>query len=297
MKRTNFFLIPIFLLVISFTGCKSLPTEKVEVNVFDILDKDSSLYLRIPVANHKKLTSEIISSAVKNCSLDNSALITSNIDTIYAGFSTSTNRKRVQIASSVRLPAITNTMLTKAGWKSFVPKADELSVITAKGYKSPDESANLVLFPLSQAACFSDDTSTLVENYLTAVKNASLSLNSDDQWHNSSLYSWITEETPNVRFYLVRPQNFLSILLGTELSSRVFKLLYTRGEFEVLEDNSYNLTLELEFLDSRLVKPAVAFIEVSLGLTDAVVSMESATHVKVSNIHLQLKQFLQMLGY
>ena len=75
-------MIPIFLLVISFTGCKSLPTEKVEVNVFDILDKDSSLYLRIPVANHKILTSEIISSAVKNCSLDNSALITSNIDTI-----------------------------------------------------------------------------------------------------------------------------------------------------------------------------------------------------------------------
>ena len=80
-------------------------------------------------------------------------------------------------------------------------------------------------------------------------------------------------------------------------SSSYFKLVYTCGEISQDQNGKYNLTLELEFKDSRLIKGALAMLEVALGLTDAQFENTTPTHIKVTGINISFTQLLKMLGY
>ena len=298
LKLRKISFLPI-LLALFLLGCKSVPVQTTQVNPLDLLDTDSSLYIRIPVKSHTKLVSSLLESNINGIVSDDATKMAGYLDVIYAGLSSKDDRKRLQVAVKGSLPSLTAVALKKSGWKKYSVKSNSLSesLLSLTSFQNASNTMQLSLLEQNSIACLAQDISPMLSNYAKYSALNYTYTDQDDIWRTSRLYSWVSEETDNIKFYIVRPQNFLSILLGNTVSSSYFKLVYTCGEISQDQNGKYNLTLELEFKDSRLIKGALAMLEVALGLTDAQFENTTPTHIKVTGINISFTQLLKMLGY
>ena len=71
-------------------GCKSTPVVEKYVNPLDLIDGNSSFYLKIPTSQDKELVANIIEKNIQNVSKKDADLVASRIDTIFIGL----NRRR-----------------------------------------------------------------------------------------------------------------------------------------------------------------------------------------------------------
>ena len=85
-------------------------------------------------------------------------------------------------------------------------------------------------------------------------------------------------------------------MIGADISTRVFKLVYAKGDFTKLPNQKYELTLDLEFQNKIYVKPAISILILTLGLTDSEIHQVSDTHIKLTGVHLNFNQLINMLG-
>ena len=169
-----------------------------------------------------------------------------------------------------------------------------------------------IALPSESQMVFSQNVKPLLDMYNCEKQflNGGFSLNGDSEedndcdnssiyrndWKSSDLYGWISSDVPSIHFYIVRPQAFLTNLIGTDISNKVFKLVYAKGNFSKLPNSKYELTLELDFQDKKYVKPAVSLLILALGLTDSELRLTSPTHVILSGVHLNVSQLINMLG-
>lgn len=288
----------IFLLSFVFFGCKSKSVESIPVYTFDSLDDEAAMYIHIPPKENAELLVKFILKFYKGISQDDAELIVSKLDDMYASFGSRKNKKRIQIALEGKIPSIVKTMLKKQGFEKKSYNAKSLADSKTTMYEYFDSKDMDIAFPSSNQVLISQNVESFIDmfNMEKEVANSQVKLEQPfrSDWKECDLYKWISEQVPSIHFYIVRPQAFLTNLIGTDISSELFKLVYAKGNFSKMPNSNYELTLELEFQNERYIKPAISILRLALGLTDSKVVQTSKTHVIVSNVHINSNQLINM---
>ena len=285
------------LAVSMMTACKTAPQTAFETpDAFDVLDDEGAMYISIPAKENSDLLEQFISSMKLGVSENDAKTIVSKIDRVYASFGSVKDKKRVQISAEVNVPGAAAGLLKKNGYEEKTVKCDSVygSDFIYKYYSGAIEMA----FPSSKNVLISKDVVPMIQNYafeeLIANERIEFSSAYKLDWKQSDLYQWVSEDTETIHFYIVRPQAFLSNLLGSAISTKTFKLNYAKGQFAKLPNSKYELTLELNFQDPRFIKPAISLLGLALGLTDSEAKQIDANTVKLSGVHVSTKQLIDM---
>ncbi|MCR5612475.1 hypothetical protein [Treponema sp.] len=281
-----------------FAGCKSAPVTALEsVNAFDVLDDDAALYLSIPAKENSDLLEQFISSLKLGVSESDAKMIVSKLNTVYASFGSKADKKRVCISCDANIPDSVSAILKSSGYTEKTVEFDSVYG-TNTPYKYYSSNTLEMAFPSSRNALISKSVVPLIKNYAfeEMVANGCVDFVQEYKadWLDSDLYKWLTFDTNAIHFYIVRPQSFLSNLLGSAVSSKTFKLNYAKGEFTKLANSKYGLTLDLNFQDPKYIKPAMSLLTLALGLTDSEMQMVDSKTVKLSGVHISSKQLIDM---
>lgn len=282
-------------LIFSLVGCKSAPVVS-EVNPLDLLDNNSSFYLRIPTSVDPVMIQNMLRNNLKNLSQSDAEKVTDRIDTIYIGLNKSRKSADYQISALCNFPkiAINQAFSKKNGWTS-----DKLVLSGVDGkpvnYTVYQNSGLLAAFPSVNVACLGRAVPSMVEKYnLLTKKESDPSVVPLD----AEVRSWLQYENDipddQVRFYASKPQSFLSMLTGANLN---FKLVYVRGilENDPKNDKQYFMQLEFEFKEPKMLPAAKAMLSVAFGLTDSDVRITSDTHLIISRIKINKQQLAKIL--
>lgn len=267
-----------------------------DVNPLDMLDNNSSFYMRIPSSIDSELIERMLQSNVKGLSESDSKKVSGRIDTVYIGMKKTKRSVDFQISSLCNFPkvAVASAFTKKNGWNSAKlslddPMGKEIS------YTVYDNQGLFASFPSVNAACLGRSVPDMIEKY----HFLSQKMSSDSIVPlNPEIRSWLCYEDDipdnQVRFYAATPQSFLTTLTGANLN---FKLIYVRGilENDPKNENQYLMQLEFEFRDYRVVPAAKAMLSVAFGLTDSDVSMNSETHLTISKIKINKQQLYKIL--
>lgn len=297
---------------ISFTGCKTAPVNELSLNpvkTIDILDDEGAMYIHIPAEENKELLEILVSGFLKGISQSDAKLLVSKVDNVFVSFGSRKDKKRVQMALDGNIPGAAGSLLKNNGYeeKSYSAKSlYEPSVEFYTAYKYYSSADLQIAMPSSKQVVISKNVEPMLDVY-NCERDAENEICGGGQvidfeepyrndWKTCDLYQWIDEDVPSIHFYIVRPQAFLSNLIGSDVSSRVFKLVYAKGNFSKLPNSKYELTLDLEFQDKKYVKPAVSLLILTMGLTDSDIKTVSPTHVQLTGVHMNTKQLTNMLG-
>lgn len=316
MKRNklNLFLKKTFLILgisfISFTGCKTVPQAGKILNpvkTVDILDDEAAMYIHIPAKENSELLESMVSSYFKGMSEGDTKNLVSKIDNVYAAFGSRKDKKRIQLALDGNIPSMLPTGLKRNGFTenkyvaSTLYEGNDDSLSTYYCYDSSEMQVGVVS---ATQLVISKNVRPMIDSYncerdaINEIGGQTIDFVQEyrGDWKTSDLYQWISEDVSTIHFYIVRPQAFLSTLIGSDMSSEVFKLVFAKGNFSKLPNSKYELTLDLEFKNAKFVKPAVSLLFLTMGLTDSDVKTISPTHVQLTGVHLNTKQLVKMLG-
>lgn len=294
-----------------FTGCKTTSqflTQLNPVKTVDILDDQGAMYVHIPVDENKDLFEKFILAFFQNMDEDDVQMIISKVDNVYASFGSINDKSRVQIALDGTIPFLTGALLKKNGFTEKTYSAASLystSTESAATYKYYEANGIQIAIPSMTQMIICKDVSTMLDTYncekeaANALTEEQIAVTSNyrQDWKTTDLYDWINTNDTAINFYIVRPQSFLSKLIGSNISSSIFRLNYTKGKFEKITNTiNYELTLDLEFANNRFVKPALSLLTLSLNLADIELKQISSTHLQLSGVHLNMDQLTNMLG-
>lgn len=281
-----------------FAGCKSVPkAPAVSVNTVDMLDSEGAMYIHIPAEENRELIELLLRNFYKQLDENNARLAASKIDGVYASLGSKKHKKRFQLAVEGKFPKSVHSMLKKHGFTEEFYNAASLSEQdSASQYAYFQNGSVQIAFPSENQTVCSQNVKPVLDMFNCEKQSLALSEPFRQDWKNSDLYSWISEDVPSIHFYIVRPQSFLTNLIGTDISSKVFKLVYAKGNFAKLPNSKYELTLELDFQDAKYIRPATSLLSLALGLTDSELTMTSPTHVVLRGVHLSAQQLVKMLG-
>ena len=286
--------------VLLCTACKTAPQVSYQTpDAFDVLDDEGAMYVSIPAKENGELLEKFITGFKLGVSENDAKAIVSKIDRIYASFGSRSDRNRICVSAQANVPAAVTGLLKKNGYEEKFVTCDTVNGKNS-GYKYLSSESIEMAFPSSKNVLISKDVVPMIKNYafeelvLNGMYDFEIPYKPD--WKESDLYKWISEDTEAIHFYIVRPQSFLSNLLGSAVSTKTFKLNYAKGQFEKLPNTKYGLTLELSFQEPRYIKPAMALLSLALGLTDSETSQVNMNTVKLSGVHVSSKQLIEMFG-
>ena len=284
----------------AIASCKSAPVSTLNpVKAFDVLDDDGALYISIPARENSELLEKFIASFKLGVSESDAKMIVSKLDRVYASFGSKANKRRICVSAEANIPGAVTGVLKKNGYEEATVEAESIHGPKTL-YKYYSSESIQMAFPSAKNVLISKNVVPLIKNYAFEEMVANGAGNFEEpyreDWYNSDLYKWLTEDTTKIHFYIVRPQSFLSNLLGSAVSTKTFKLNYAKGEFEKLPNSKYGLTLELNFMESRFIKPAVSLLSLALGLTDSEIEQIDNNTVKLSGVHISSKQLIDMFG-
>lgn len=280
------------------SSCKSAEKTIPEVDALSVLEEDSSVYFRIPVASHAEFVKKLLCSAVEGLTEDNADLIIPKIDTICAGIGSEEDAGRVQLSAAGMIPpvALKTVFKEKHGWKSSASPVKSVfskNLLPYTTYSRANTDYVLSL-PALKNIVMAKNIVPLLERYnkqYEAVVSTGLILAPSDAW-TSNTYEWMTESTDDIRFCVLRPQAFLAALLGTEMR---FALVCARGKFVEKENGVFTLSLELEFENSFVVKAASAALRLAFG-SQISISQPDPAILKLSDINFTQDKILQLFG-
>ncbi len=301
MKKLNFLkAVPAaFLILFCFSACKSLEQSIPAVDAMAVLEDDSAVYFKIPVAKHSEFAKKLLCSAVPGLTEDNADYLIPKVNTMCAGLGkigAKSLSSRVQVSVDGYLPPIAvNAALTeKNGWKmkksSVSAKISGISVPCVY-YERKDTDFKLGLASLKNVV-FAKDIDPLLKHYsaqLDSLYENGTVLQPEKNWTNST-YDWMTSSSDNIRFCVLYPQAFIKNLLGVELN---FAIANARGTFTEKEED-FILSIEIEFQNNLVVNAAKAFLSLYYGKS---VSFETSANVlKVANISLSQEKVLNLIS-
>lgn len=279
------------------TACKTVPQTSFKTpDAFDVLDDEGAMYISIPAKENSDLLEHFITSMKLGVSDSDAKMLVSKLDRVYASFGSVKDKKRVQISAEANVPGAAAGLLKKNGYEEKIVKCDSVygNDYAYKYYSGAIEMA----FSSSKNVLISKDVVPMIRNYAfeELIVNDCLDFCQEYKadWKDSDLYKWVSEDTETIHFYIVRPQAFLSNLLGSAMSTRTFKLNFAKGQFEKLPNGKYGLTLELNFQEPKYIKPAISLLSLALGLTDSEAKQIDANTVKLSGVHVSTKQLIDM---
>ena len=298
----------VFIAEILFSCASTLPSgerdDGVKVNAFDTLEQDSNAYIRIPVKFHPDLTnnlfravigSDISESYVKN--------ITDNIDVIYLGVGSSSDKGRLQIACDGSVSTAMKLALSSMkNWKKETKSVSTTGIYTV--YTEENSKFQLCV-PGSNLICLSKDLTPQLTLYdmEASLQGGSADLVGDNAtsnaagWKSGAVYNFIGKaETSNVRIYMDTPLAFVTNLLGVSLSTSIFQLNFIQGDLKLLPSGKYSIDIDMEFKRDGLVAKATAFLNVALLLTDSKISVLDGKHLRITGLQVSMAQLQRILA-
>ncbi|QTQ11720.1 hypothetical protein HRI96_05605 [Treponema parvum] len=277
------------------SSCKSVEKAIPAVDALSVLEEDSAVYFRIPAAQHSDFVKKLLYSAISGLTEENASLIVPKIDNICAGIGSAKDAGRIQFSADGYIPplAIKAALTSKNGWnmkKSSVNASVGGIPVPYIYYSREDTDYSLGLASLKNIV-LAKDVDPLFTRYNAQLKSVSESgsvMRPQDTW-TSDTYEWMSEKTSDIRFCVLRPQAFLASLLGTDMR---FAIVCARGALAKGADGSFNLTLELEFPNSLVVKAARAALTLVFGKNIAL--GDSATVLKLTDMRFTQEQILEI---
>lgn len=294
MKKLNiFYKVLIFsLFLIMGVGCKSTPVVQKTVHPLNLIDNNSSFYLKIPTKQDKSLVASIVEHNIKDVSESDANLIAERIDTIYLGINKRRKSTEFQLSASCSIPkiAVSKLFTKKNGWNS-----EKLILQNQLGdeveYKIFDNSELLLSFPSQNLVALGRAVPSMVEVYNTYFYEIE---NGPVFNLNPLITEWFEKDDDAIRFFATKPQSFLTILTGANLN---YKLVYVCGTIisDTKRDDQYIMNLEFEFREKKVVPAAKAALSLAFGLTNSEVYLETPTHLVISNIKISKKELYKIL--
>ena len=294
MKKLNIFCkVLIFsLFLIMGVGCKSTPVVQKTVHPLNLIDNNSSFYLKIPTKQDKSLVASIVEHNIKDVSESDANLIAERIDTIYLGINKRRKSTEFQLAASCSIPkiAVSKLFTKKNGWNS-----EKLILQNQLGdeveYKVFDNSELLLSLPSQNLVVLGRAVPSMVEVYNTYFYEIE---NGPVFNLNPLITEWFAKDDDAIRFFATKPQSFLTILTGANLN---YKLVYVCGTIisDTKRDDQYIMNLEFEFREKKVVPAAKAALSLAFGLTNSEVYLETPTHLVISNIKISKKELYKIL--
>ncbi len=288
-----------------FASCASVAGGgKVKVNAFDTLDQDALVYMRIPVKVHSNLTNGLLKGIVGSDISDKYIKnVTDSIDTVYLAYASPEDKNRLQVACDGSVSTALKLALAQSEYFSkevvHVNTTGFYPVFTEKksGIQICSPGSDLVLVSRNMTPQLTKyDTESMAQTIASVLTDSSSNSN-NAEWKESGAYKFVGDaNTDNVRLYMTRPLSFITNLLGTQLSSSIFKLNYLESEFRLLPSGKYAVDIDMEFSKNKLVEKAAAFLKVALLLTNSSVSIDDDTHLSVRNIEVSMGQLQNMIG-
>ena len=294
----NIFLLALFsLFALSFTSCKSSALQEIYVDPLELLDNDSSFFLSIPYSADPALMTRIIESNVSSIGQENAENAAKRVGVVYAGFLKSRKSMEVQLAGNVDFPKMIQgkVFTRKNGWleSTMDIKLKDENPVKYSIWSQNDLDISL---PSDKIILLGRDTKGMLERYHS--KYFDINLESDKKLIApvKEYLSYSSSDKPaEIKFYATRPQSFLTMLTGANLT---LKLLYVRGSMRLDPklDKQYLMDLEFDFKDSRTVPAARGVLSVAFGLTDSDVTQETPWHLTISNIKINKEQLYKLLS-
>ncbi len=273
-------------------GCKSTPVVQKTVHPLNLIDNNSSFYLKIPTKQDKSLVVSIVEHNIKDVSESDANLIAERIDTIYLGINKRRKSTEFQLSASCSIPkiAVSKLFTKKNGWNS-----EKLILQNQLGdeveYKIFDNSELLLSFPSQNLVALGRAVPSMVEVYNTYFYEIE---NGPVFNLNPLITEWFEKDDDAIRFFATKPQSFLTILTGANLN---YKLVYVCGTIisDTKRDDQYIMNLEFEFREKKVVPAAKAALSLAFGLTNSEVYLETPTHLVISNIKISKKELYKIL--
>ena len=294
MKKRNAFsfgmILSLCALTACVTSCKSAP-QGAPVHPLDLLNADSSFYLKMPQKTDSVLVTRLIQSSVAGIREEDASAIASRADCVYAGLERRKNETIIQAAVSGSVPGsgVTKLLRRDKSWESASVFEKTVGGDPSEySYFTQTASGMQVAFPSANIACIGSTVPSMLAAY-----HSHAFLGDTSHAVPDAVYEWLTGDDSQIRFYAVKPQSFLTVLTGANLN---LKLAYVRGYMitDTQHDDQYIMTIEFEFNDERMIKAGEGLLSLAFGLTSSQTQLTTPTHLTVSNIRINKKQLYKL---
>lgn len=286
LKLVNFFSTILFF-AFSLESCKTTQvSQNIEFHPLSLLSQDSSIYVNVPVANHLNLTSEILCAEIENLNKDDAILLAKRINNLYVGLGTLEDRSHLEVSADVNIPqiAVKKVLSKKNGWKKSVLNLEKTNLESqnANSFEvySRDDNNFQVSFPQESILAFSQNLNPLLQKYADDYKFASNSCN-----------NWINQKSNDILFYITRPGQYLSNLIG--IQARGIEYVYGNLIFSQNQKNqnaNYELKLCLHLTDKRAMSAFKNLLSLSFGMMGAKINQTGELDIELSQIEVSTRQ-------
>lgn len=284
------------LFLIGLFSCKTLPNQsKTKVNALDLLDYTNNFYLSVPTKTDPELVKRILQSNVNGLSDEDTKKLLERIDHTYIGLTRNWKNTTIQASANVNIPTkfLPTILSKKKGWEKRVFTASE----PASKYDVYAQNGMELCVPENSICCLGANMDYMIEKYNQIYNTPSDTVSEPNQSFSSlpkNIYDYLSGNDEVIRFYTVKPQTYLSMLIGTNIN---LQLVTVCGEIRPDPQNKNMLLLDFVFeFKSELVKKAgQALLSYTFALTNPEVSSDSPTVLKVSGIQLEKEAIYKLL--
>lgn len=288
MKRNQFLVLFSAFVLILIVGCKSTKIEDDEpyMHPLAMISEDLSIYMSVPVDEHKELVSNIVCSMMEGMTKENAIKICDRTDTLYTGLGTVKDRSHIEVSSWTSVPkiAVGSIMTKKNGFEKenvFL----ENGIMTK--YKSKVSNFE-VAFPSTKILCFSKNLNPLLEKYITqeTIK--------DTDYNN-----WINKDSKDILFFITRPGQYLRNLIGQSISIGTDKIY---GSLSYKPDSKnpgvysgrYNLSFYIHLTNKKAANALRGLLSLSFSMMGGTVEQTDSETLYLSGIEVTDKQIKEL---
>lgn len=281
-------------LSLSFFSCKSTSVPLEYVNPLDLIDNKNQFFITIPTSSDPNLVSFLIEQNVEGISSEEAKKISERIEVLYCGMIRGRKSTDFQISGKIDFPQIAQKRVFSKK-NGFVERTKTIrhENEAEKNYAIYSKEGLDISFPSDYIALLGRDVEEMLEVY-DGKSNDSSYENKNKLDNDVFEFLNVDKDEPDMKFYASRPQSFLTMLTGANLT---LKLSYVRGIMrqDPKSEKQYLMDLEFEFRDPRLVPVARGALSLAFGLTDSDVFLENPTHLKISNIKIGKEHLYKIL--
>ena len=292
------FLFPVLALFVSavFFSCKSTAVgdNKFEVKAYNLLSRDSSIYMSVPVKNFIPLTTKVLTATIDGLSESKGKMLAERFGMLYGGIGTVSDRSRIQVAAEGDFPSAgLNMILTKKnGFNKEVYVTDfapESGFENQKlDYYNAGASPYFVSFPSTRRCLTAKDLDPLLVNYAKNVEQEPM-----------AAIDWISQDSENILFYITRPGQYLRVMIGQTVNvacDSIFGSLSYSPDPKAPNKYSgyYDMTFYITMKNVKTTKAMMAALNLALGMMEANVQFFDEQTIMVSGIRVSEKQVSEL---
>lgn len=278
----------ISLLAVMLSGCKTLP-ESFTVKPLDLLDAENEFLISIPSQADPEFINYFLINNVNNFNEKDLHQINDRISHIYCGIIHEKNNFTIQTAIEENIPS---KYITKQLSKNKSISNFSYETVYENDYKIFSVEGMDITFPNNTLALAGRNVTQMLDNY-DYISSTGIIL-PNPLWENDLMYEYLLTASDEIRFYAVKPQAFLSMLVGTQMD---LKLLAVYGSFKIDSEypSQYIVELNLKFKNEKYLKAGKSLLNLAFSLTGGKVESTKNCELKISDIKIKKSQLYDLL--